>query len=236
MREIIARIVDGSRFHEYQPAYGTTLVCGFAHIWGFKVGILANNGVLFNDCSLKGAHFMQLCNQNRTPMVFLQNITGYMVGREYERTRHHQGRRQDDHGAVVGLRGAEVHRHRATARSAPGNYGMSRPRVRSAVAVHLAAAPDLGDGRRAGRRVCSPRSRSSSSSARAARSTAAEIAAIREPILEEYTRQSSAYYSHLGTLGRRHSRSGRYPQRARHRHHRSLNAPIAEPRFGVFRF
>ena len=64
MREVIARIVDGSRFHEYQPAYGTTLVCGFAHIWGFKVGILANNGVLFNDSSLKGAHFMQLCNQN----------------------------------------------------------------------------------------------------------------------------------------------------------------------------
>jgi 3-methylcrotonyl-CoA carboxylase beta subunit len=85
MREIIARIVDGSRFHEYQPNYGTTLVCGFANIWGFKVGILANNGVLFNDSSLKGAHFIELCNQNETPLVFLQNITGYMVGREYER-------------------------------------------------------------------------------------------------------------------------------------------------------
>lgn len=85
MREVIARIVDGSRFHEYQPNYGTTLVCGFANIWGFKVGILANNGVLFNDSSLKGAHFMELCNQNNTPLVFLQNITGYMVGREYER-------------------------------------------------------------------------------------------------------------------------------------------------------
>ena len=84
MREVVARIVDGSRFHEYQPAYGTTIVCGFAHIWGYKVGILGNNGVLFNDSSLKAAHFMQLCNQNRTPMVFLQNITGYMVGREYE--------------------------------------------------------------------------------------------------------------------------------------------------------
>ena len=85
MREIIARIVDGSRFHEYQPNYGLTLVCGFANIWGFKVGILANNGVLFNDSSLKGAHFIELCNQNETPLVFLQNITGYMVGREYER-------------------------------------------------------------------------------------------------------------------------------------------------------
>ncbi|MBY0610932.1 MAG: methylcrotonoyl-CoA carboxylase [Beijerinckiaceae bacterium] len=85
MREIIARIVDGSRFHEYQPHYGTTLVCGYANIWGYKVGILANNGVLFNDSSLKGAHFIELCNQNNTPLVFLQNITGYMIGREYER-------------------------------------------------------------------------------------------------------------------------------------------------------
>ncbi len=85
MREVIARIVDGSRFHEYQPAYGTTLICGFANIWGFRIGILANNGVLFNDSSLKGAHFIELCNQNNTPLVFLQNITGYMIGRDYER-------------------------------------------------------------------------------------------------------------------------------------------------------
>jgi 3-methylcrotonyl-CoA carboxylase beta subunit len=84
MREVIARIVDGSLFHEYQPDYGTTLVCGFAWIWGVRVGILANDGVLFNDSSLKGAHFMELCNHNRTPLVFLQNITGYMVGREAE--------------------------------------------------------------------------------------------------------------------------------------------------------
>ena len=84
MREVIARIVDGSYFHEYQPDYGTTLVCGFAWIWGYRVGILANNGVLFNDSSLKAAHFMELCNHNRCPMVFLQNITGYMVGQEYE--------------------------------------------------------------------------------------------------------------------------------------------------------
>ena len=99
MREVIARIVDGSRFHEYQPNYGKTLVCGFANIWGCKVGILANNGVLFNDSSLKGAHFIELCNQNNTPLVFLQNITGYMVGARIRAARHHQGRRQDDHGA-----------------------------------------------------------------------------------------------------------------------------------------
>lgn len=85
MREVIARIVDGSRFHEYQPNYGQTLLCGYANIWGYKVGILANNGVLFNESTLKGAHFIELCNQNKTPLVFLQNITGYMIGREYER-------------------------------------------------------------------------------------------------------------------------------------------------------
>src|SRR5690606_199446 len=76
MREVSARIVDGSRFYECQPAYGTTLVCGFANIHGWKVGILGNNGVLFNDSSLKAAHFIELCDQNRTPLVFLQNITG----------------------------------------------------------------------------------------------------------------------------------------------------------------
>src|SRR6202011_2744550 len=90
-REVIARIVDGSRFHEYQPAYGTTLICGFAHIWGFKVGILANNGVLFNDSSLKGAHFMQ-------------NITGYMVGRDYE----HRGITKDGAKIIMAVAGSEV--------------------------------------------------------------------------------------------------------------------------------
>ena len=85
MREVIARMVDGSRFHEYQPDYGTALVCGYANLWGWKVGIVSNNGVLFSDSSLKAAHFIELCNQNETPLVFLQNITGYMVGRDYER-------------------------------------------------------------------------------------------------------------------------------------------------------
>ena len=84
MREVIARLVDGSRFHEYQPAYGKTLVCGYANVWGYRVGILGNNGVLFNDSALKGAHFIELCNQNDTPLLFLQNITGYMVGKHYE--------------------------------------------------------------------------------------------------------------------------------------------------------
>ncbi|HEY2321148.1 MAG TPA: carboxyl transferase domain-containing protein, partial [Solirubrobacteraceae bacterium] len=83
-REIIARIVDGSRFHEFKELYGATLVTGFAHIHGHPVGILANNGILFSESALKGAHFIELCDQRRTPLVFLQNITGFMVGRDYE--------------------------------------------------------------------------------------------------------------------------------------------------------
>jgi len=84
VREIIARIVDGSRFHEFKALYGTTLVCGFARIMGYPVGILANNGVLFSESALKGSHFIELCCQRRVPLVFLQNITGFMVGRKYE--------------------------------------------------------------------------------------------------------------------------------------------------------
>jgi 3-methylcrotonyl-CoA carboxylase beta subunit len=84
VREVIARIVDGSRFHEFKRLYGDTLVCGFAHLHGFPVGIIANNGVLFSESALKGAHFIELCDQRRVPLVFLQNITGFMVGREYE--------------------------------------------------------------------------------------------------------------------------------------------------------
>ncbi len=84
MREIIARIVDGSRFHEFKAGYGTTLITGFAHINGIPVGILANNGVLFSESALKGAHFIMLADQRRIPLIFLQNITGFMVGRRYE--------------------------------------------------------------------------------------------------------------------------------------------------------
>ncbi len=85
VREVIRRIVDGSRLHEFKAAYGETLVCGFARLSGYRVGIVANNGILFSESALKGAHFVQLCNQRGTPIVFLQNISGFMVGREYER-------------------------------------------------------------------------------------------------------------------------------------------------------
>jgi 3-methylcrotonyl-CoA carboxylase beta subunit len=84
VREVIARIVDGSRFHEFKSEYGTTLVTGFARIHGHPVGIVANNGILFSESALKGAHFIELCDQRGIPLVFLQNISGFMVGREYE--------------------------------------------------------------------------------------------------------------------------------------------------------
>ena len=83
-REVIARLVDGSRFHEFKARYGRTLMCGFARWMGHQVGIVANNGVLFSEAALKGAHFVQLCAQRRLPLIFLQNITGFMVGKEYE--------------------------------------------------------------------------------------------------------------------------------------------------------
>ncbi len=86
MREVIARIVDGSLFHEFKPDYGNTLVCGFAFIWGFKVGILGNNGVLFSESADKATQFMQLCDRDGVPLLFMHNITGFMIGRDYE---HH---------------------------------------------------------------------------------------------------------------------------------------------------
>src|SRR4249919_1230227 len=84
VHDIIARVVDGSEFDEFKKLYGTTLICGFAHIWGYPVGIIANNGILFSESSLKGAHFIELCCQRNIPLVFLQNITGFMVGKKYE--------------------------------------------------------------------------------------------------------------------------------------------------------
>ena len=84
IREVIARIVDGSEFQEFKARYGKTLICGFSHIYGYPVGIVANNGILFSESALKGAHFIELCNQRGIPLVFLQNITGFMVGKKYE--------------------------------------------------------------------------------------------------------------------------------------------------------
>ena len=84
VREIIVRLVDGSRFSEFKARYGTTIVCGFAHLMGMPVGIVANNGLLFSESSVKATHFIQLCGQRGTPLLFMQNIAGFMVGKDYE--------------------------------------------------------------------------------------------------------------------------------------------------------
>ena len=109
IREVIARIVDGSALDEFKPRYGATLVTGFARICGYPVGIIANNGILFSESALKGAHFVELCCQRGIPLLFLQNITGFMVGQEVRAWRHRQGRGE------AGQRGrqrrrAEAHR------------------------------------------------------------------------------------------------------------------------------
>ncbi len=104
VREVIARIVDGSRFHEFKAAYGHTLVCGFGRLMGFPVGILANNGILFSESALKGAHFIEICSRRKIPLLFLQNITGFMVGKKYE----HEGIAKHGAKMVTAVASAEV--------------------------------------------------------------------------------------------------------------------------------
>ncbi|HEY3060198.1 MAG TPA: carboxyl transferase domain-containing protein [Chloroflexota bacterium] len=122
IREVIARIVDGSELDEFKASYGTTLVTGFARIMGYPVGIIANNGILFSESSLKGAHFVELCCQRRIPLVFLQNITGFMVGREYE----NRGLARDGAKMVMAVANAQVPKFTVIVGSSfgAGNYGM----------------------------------------------------------------------------------------------------------------
>ncbi|NCC33224.1 MAG: methylcrotonoyl-CoA carboxylase [Chloroflexia bacterium] len=122
IREVIARLVDGSRLHEFKTRYGTTLVCGFAHLEGIPVGILANNGILFSESSLKGAHFIELCAARNIPLLFLQNITGFMVGRQYE----NGGIAKDGAKLVTAVSCANVPKFTVVVGGSfgAGNYGM----------------------------------------------------------------------------------------------------------------
>src|SRR5882757_1062920 len=231
-RDIVARLADGSRFHEYQPRYGQTLVCGFARLHGYQIGILANNGVLFSDSALKGAHFIQLCDKNRTPLLFLQNITGFMVGRDYER----RGITKDGAKLIMAVAGAAVPKFTVVCNGSygAGTYGMSGrafdPRFMftwpqsqiSAMGAEQAAgvltdikAKQLA---RNGERLSEP-----------------QLAAIREPILEDYRERSSAYYatSELwddGILDPVDTRNALAIALSA-----ALNAPIEAPHYGVFR-
>lgn len=122
IREIIARTVDGSRFHEFKSLYGTSLVCGFAHIWGYPIGILGNNGILFSETALKAAHFIELCAQRKIPLLFLQNITGFMVGKKYESG----GIAKDGAKMVTAVSNAKVPKFTVIVGGSfgAGNYGM----------------------------------------------------------------------------------------------------------------
>ena len=122
VREVIARVVDASEFDEFKALYGTTLVCGFGHIWGYPVGIVANNGILFSESALKGAHFIELCSQRRIPLVFMQNITGFMIGKDYEA----RGIAKDGAKMVTAVACAEVPKFTVIIGGSfgAGNYGM----------------------------------------------------------------------------------------------------------------
>ena len=136
VREVIARIVDGSRFDEFKARYGTTLVTGFAHIHGKPVGIIANNGILFSESALKGAHFIELCCQRSIPLVFLQNITGFMVGRKYE----NGGIAKDGAKMVTAVATAQVPKFTVIIGGSfgAGNYGMCGRAYSPALPVDVA--------------------------------------------------------------------------------------------------
>jgi acetyl-CoA carboxylase carboxyltransferase component len=232
VREVIARIVDGSRFSEFKALYGTTLVTGFAHVMGFPVGILASNGVLFSESALKATHFIEMCCMRRIPLVFLQNITGYIVGKEYER----RGIAKDGAKMVHAVANAQVPKFTVVIGGSfgAGNYGMAGrayqprqlwmwPNARISVMGGEQAASVLAQVKqeqleRAGKTM-----------------SAAEIEKVKAPVLAKYEEEGSPYYSSArlwddGVIPPADTRTvlGLGISAA-------LNAPIPETRFGVFR-
>jgi len=192
VREAIACIVDGSELAEFKARYGTTLVCGFAHIDGHPVGILANNGILFSESALKGAHFIELCAQRGTPLIFLQNITGFMVGKEYE----NRGIAKDGAKLVTAVACAEVPKFTVVIGGSfgAGNYGMCGraysprqlwmwPNARISVMGGAQAASTLLTVRLEAERI------------KGKTVSAEEQAELQAPILEKYEREGSPYYS-----------------------------------------
>ena len=188
VREIIARLVDGSRFHEFKQRFGPTLVCGFARWHGHPVGILGNNGILFGESALKGAHFIQLCGQRQIPLVFLQNITGFMVGKQYES----EGIAKHGAKMVTAVSTAAVPKFTVVIGGSfgAGNYGMCGraygprflwmwPNARISVMGGEQAAGVLTTVRNSKRPKMSKK----------------DVAEFQRPILEKYEREGSAWYS-----------------------------------------
>jgi len=232
IREVIARIVDGSEFQEFKARYGKTLVCGFAHLHGYPVGIIANNGILFSESALKGAHFIELCDQRGIPLVFLQNITGFMVGRKYENA----GIAKDGAKMVTAVACASVPKFTVVIGGSfgAGNYAMCGrayggrflwmwPNARISVMGGEQAAGVLATVKRDG------------IEARGGQWTAEEEAAFKAPLLEQYESQGSPWYATArlwddGIIDPADTRRvlGLGLSAA-------MNAPIERSRFGVFR-
>jgi acetyl-CoA carboxylase carboxyltransferase component len=184
VREVVARLVDASEFHEFKSRYGSTLVCGFARIEGHPIGILANNGILFSESALKGAHFIELCAQRGTPLLFLQNITGFMVGKEYE----NRGIAKDGAKLVTAVACAEVPKFTVVIGGSfgAGNYGMCG---RAYAPRQLWMWPNARISVMGG-----PQAASVLSTVKG-EMTPAEKAAFEAPILEKYEREGNPYYS-----------------------------------------
>ncbi len=232
VREVIARLVDGSRLHEFKARYGTTLVCGFAHIGGAPVGILANNGILFSESALKGAHFIQLCCERGIPLLFLQNITGFMVGREYE----NRGIAKDGAKLVTAVSCANVPKFTVIIGGSfgAGNYGMCGrayqprqlwmwPNARISVMGGTQAANVLLTVRR------------DNLQAQGRDMTPTEQAAFVAPILAKYETEGNPYYSTArlwddGILTPPDTRTALALGLAA-----AANAPLEPTTFGVFR-
>lgn len=192
VREVIARIVDGSRFHEFKPLYGNTLVTGFAHIWGMPVGIIANNGVLFSESALKSAHFIELCEQREVPLIFLQNITGFMVGKKYE----NEGIAKHGAKMVMAVSNARVPKFTVVIGGSygAGNYGMCgrafQPRQ---LWMWPNARISVMGGEQAANVLLTVKM--DQLAAKNQQMTLAEQAEFKKPTLEKYDYESSAYYS-----------------------------------------
>jgi 3-methylcrotonyl-CoA carboxylase beta subunit len=232
VREVIARIVDGSEFDEFKARFGTTLVTGFAHIHGMPVGIIANNGILFSEAAQKGTHFIELCCQRKIPLVFLQNITGFMVGRKYE----NEGIARHGAKMVTAVSTASVPKFTVLIGGSfgAGNYGMCGrafgprmlflwPNARISVMGGEQAASVLATVKRDG------------IEARGGQWSAEEEAAFKAPILDQYEREGHPYYA----TARLWDDGIIMPADTRRvlalALSASLNAPIEDTRFGVFR-
>ncbi len=232
VREVIARLVDGSRFHEFKALYGPTLVTGFAHLHGLPVGILANNGVLYSESALKATHFIELCCQRGTPILFLQNITGFMVGREYEAG----GIAKDGAKMVNAVANAAVPRLTLIIGGSfgAGNYGMcGRAYDPRFLFMWPSARISVMGGDQAADVLWTVKADGLKTQGKAP--TAAEAEAFKQPIRDRYEEEGSPYYSTArlwddGILDPAETRDALGLALAV-----ALSAPVTPTRFGVFR-